>query len=412
MGSKRPGHVSTPRVGRGSSHRRIPPSSGHASPGRSNLKVFSTYRLQSNVKVFTFLIVAFALKGRFDEGSLVRGEDLHAHDALEDRDLREELFSHGQGEAEASSVLVAVLGGGVVLEAGEAFMEPEQGGEVLVGGLGDEVEHGVVAFDEGAGPAAKAREVGVGVEVEEVGGLKASSGGFEAQEVPDVAGSPRGYRTNDLEGIGSLFVEPGAMAAFGAAGARGIEPLIAGFRFSEAQADQDGCLGRINVLAQPGLGGADLKVSCAPTELRVRGRKAAGEHLGEEATFRFGFDVNGVQVKGTAIGKVTGALGEALPRRKHSWVLNARVSMNEDDLTHEIGVLGGKQQGDGRGSGGVLAAAAHHRPGRAALLEQAGEGEVSVFDAFIKFRSHRSRVYLICKLLSSAGDGTKITTEW
>jgi hypothetical protein len=228
------------------------------------------------------LIVAFALKSGFDEGSLVRGEDLHVHDPLQHGDFREQLLADGQGEAEAPARLVAVLGGGVVLEAGEALMEPEQGGEVLVGGLGDEVEHGVVAFDEGAGPAAKAREVGVGVEVEEVSGLQASSGGFEAQEVPDVAGSPRGYRTNDLEGIGSLFVEPGAMAAFGAAGARGIEPLIAGFRFSEAQADQDGCLGRINVLAQPGLGGADLKVSCAPTELRVRGRKAAGEHLGEE----------------------------------------------------------------------------------------------------------------------------------
>jgi hypothetical protein len=345
MGSKRPGHVSTPRVGRGSSHRRIPPSSGHASPGRSNLKVFSTYRLQSNVRVFTFLIVAFALKSGFDEGSLPRGEDLHPHDALEDRDLREELFSHGQGEAEASSVLVAVLGGGVMLEAGEAFMEPEQGGEVLVGGLGDEVEHGVVAFDEGAGPAAEAGEISVAIEVEEVRGLQASSGGFEAQEVPDVAGAPASDRGDDLEGVWALFVEPGAVAAFGAFRAAGVQALIAGFGFSEAQADQDGCLGRINVLAEPGLGGADLKVTGAPTELRVRGRKAAGEHLCEEATLRLRGDVNGVQVKGTAIGKVTGALGEAGVGIEHGGVFDAGVGVDEDDLFDQIMGTGRRRSG-------------------------------------------------------------------
>jgi hypothetical protein len=360
------------------------------------------------VRVFTFLIVAFALKSGFDEGSFAWGEDLHAHDALEDRDLREELFSHGQGEAEASSVLVAVLGGGVVLEAGEAFMEPQERSEVLVLRFADEVEHGVVAFDEGAGPAAEPTEIRIGVEVEEVGGLKAVLGSFEAQEVPHMAGPPGRYRADDLEGVGSLFVEPASVSAFGAAAARGHEPLIAGFGFAESQADQDRRLGGVGVLAEPGRCRSDFEIPGTPAELRIRRGQALDEHLGEEATFRFGFDVNGVQVNGTAIGKVTGTKPEALIRLEDSRILDAGVGVDEEDLPYQLGVLGGKQQGDRGGSGGVLPTAAHHRPGRAALLKQAGEGEVSVFYPILKFRSHRSRVYLICKLLSSAGEGTNV----
>jgi hypothetical protein len=363
------------------------------------------------VRVFTFLIVAFALKSGFDEGSLVRGEDLHAHDALEDRDLREELFSHGQGEAEAAALGVAVLGGGVVLEAGEALVEPEERSEVLVLRFADEVEHGVVAFDEGAGPAAEPAKIGIAIKIEEMGGFQAVSGGFEAQEVPHMAGPPGRDRGDDLEGVRALFIEPGAVSAFGAAGARGIEPLIAGFGLTEAQADQDGCLGRINVLAEPGLGGADLKVTGAPTELRVRGRKAAGEHLCEEATLRLRGNVNGVQVKGMAMGKVTGALREAGVGVEDGGVFDAGIGVDEDDLFDEIWVLGGKDQGDRGGSGGVFAAGAHDGKGASALLKQAGEGEVSVFDSVIEFRSHLCRVYMICKLLSSAGEGTKITTK-
>jgi hypothetical protein len=354
------------------------------------------------VRVFTF---------GFDEGSLVRGEDLHAHDALEDRDLREELFSHGQGEADPFAITIAVLGGGVVLEAGEALMEPEERGKMLIGGLGDEVEHRVVAFDEGAGPTAKAGEISVAIEVEEVGGLKASSGGFEAQEVPDVAGAPRGYRTNDLEGIGSLFVEPGAVPTLSAFRATGVEALIAGFGFAESQADQDRRLGGVGVLAEPGRCRSDFEIPGTPAELRIRRGQALDEHLGEEASLRGREDVNGAQVKGMASSEGGSALGEAGVGIEHGGVLDARVSMNEDDLFDEIWVLGGKQQGDRGGSGGVLPTAAHHRPGRAALLEQPGEGEVSVFDPVIEFRRHRSRVYMICKPLSSAGEGTKITTK-
>jgi hypothetical protein len=363
------------------------------------------------VRVFTFLILTFALKGRFDEGSLVRGEDLHAHDALEDRDLREELFSHGQGEADPFAITIAVLGGGVVLEAGEALMEPEQGGEMLVLRFADEVEHGRVTLDEGARPAAEPAKIGIAIKIEEMGGFQAVSGSFEAQEVPDVAGAPGRDRADDLEGVGSLFVEPASVSAFGAAAARGHEPLIAGIGFAEAQADQDSSSGRIDVLAEPGRCRSDFEIPGTPAELRIRRGQAAGEHLGEEATFRFGFDVNGVQVKGTASGKGGSALREAGVGIEHGGVLDARVGMDQDDLPHQVRVLGSKQQGDRGGSGGVLAAAAHHRPGASALFKQAGEGEVSVFDSVIEFRSHLCRVYMICKLLSSAGEGTKITTK-
>jgi hypothetical protein len=33
---------------------------------------------------------------------------------------------------------------------------------------------------------------------------------------------------------------------------------------------------------------------------------------------------------------------------------------------------------------------------------------VSVFDPVIEFRSHRSRVYMICKVRTSAEDGTNV----
>jgi hypothetical protein len=357
------------------------------------------------------LILTFALKSRFDEGSLVRGEDLHAHDALEHGDLSKQLLADGQREAEAPALWIAVLGGGIVLEAGEALMEPEKRGKVLVGGLADEVEHGVIALDEGAGPAAEAAEVSVAIEVEEVGGLKAMSWRLEAQEVPDVASTPASYGGDDLEGVWALFVKPGAMSALSATATGSVQALIAGFGLTEAQANQDSRLGRVNVLAEPGLGGADLKITGAPAELRVRWGKTLCEHLGEEAPLRLRGDVNRVQVKGMRSSEGGSALGEAGVGIEHSWVLDARIGMDEDDLFDKIGVLGSKQQGDGRCCGGVFAAGAHDGPDASALFKQAGEGEVSVFDPILKLRSHRSRVYLIDKPLSSAGEGTKITAE-
>jgi len=357
------------------------------------------------------LILTFTLKGRFNEGLLHRGKDLQTHDPLKDSDLREQLLAHGQGEADASALAIVVLGGGVMLKAGETFMEPQEWGKVLVARLGDEVEHRGIAFDEGAGPAAEPTKIGIGVEIKKMSGLKAVRRGFKAQEVPDVAGTPASDGGDDLEGIGSLFVEPGAVAALSAAGAGSIQALISGIGLTEAQADEDRGLSGVNMLTEPGLSWPNFEVAGAPAEFGVRRGQATHEHLGEEAAFWWGGNINGVQGKGTASGEGGSAPREASISIEHGGVFHAGIGMDQDDLFDEIGVLGGEQQGARSGSGGVFATATHHRKDASALLEQAGEGEVSVFDAFIEFRSHRYGVYLICKPLSSAGEGTKITTK-
>jgi hypothetical protein len=221
---------------------------------------------------------------------------LQTHDPLQHGDFSEQLLADGQGEADPSALAVTVLGGGIVLKAGEALMEPQERGKVLVLGLRDQIEHGRVALDEGARPAAEPREVRVRVEIKEMGGFEAVRRGFEAKEIPHMAGAPASYRANDLEGIRALFIEPGAVAALSATGAGSIQTLIAGIGLTEAQANQDSRLRRIDVLAQPSLCWSDLKVPCAPAEFRVRRGQAAGEHLSEEAPLRGRGNVNGVQV--------------------------------------------------------------------------------------------------------------------